>query len=607
MVSRRNFFSIFIMMAVLLFMFQFSQVYKESGNDYDTNEYVAKAAVSGADRWQDAGLTLSDPALTEKEYVIFFGREGSDLEDIVSQWCTYTKRNLMILSDTKEYDRMGDSAPEMVLIDSSALDFSKETEKLIQMAGQGSTIVFCNLPDAEVIKKQDSLRELLGIRSVQETQTQIQGVHLFSDFLLGGEALYLAMDEEEAKERQDMELAVPWYITGKGTKTYMTGLMEEEEIDREEYPALIWRNKFDDAFVFAVNGDYMSGLTGLGILDAIAYEASDYEIYPIVNAQNVMMVDYPGFSSENGERMMALYSRDARAVYRDVMWPSVAAMAKRNNLKLTCYISPQFDYSDGNEPTPEDAVFYLQQLNEIDGEAGRSLICGEEVTLAEKNARDNAFYAGAVEDYQFGAAYAGQTVSPEMKEELTGSLQGIRTLGCGYGAKYPLLSYYTDEVTLQCATGESREFTYSMDLQFRSLMTALGYSNVVIDMHPVIWPEGKEDQWENYFDEVSSNISTYWNRFPAFSRTTLTESDRRVRALLNLDYTHQRVQDTIYLKVSGMDEEAWFLLRTHGEQVTDAQGAEVARVEKDAYLIYVSLGQAEIHMQKSDEILEYPY
>ena len=40
MVSRRNFISIILMMAVLFFMFQFSQVIKIRGNDYNINEYI---------------------------------------------------------------------------------------------------------------------------------------------------------------------------------------------------------------------------------------------------------------------------------------------------------------------------------------------------------------------------------------------------------------------------------------------------------------------------------------------------------------------------------------------------------------------------------------
>lgn len=39
MVSRRNFFGILVMMAVLLFMFQFSSVIKENESDYNINAY----------------------------------------------------------------------------------------------------------------------------------------------------------------------------------------------------------------------------------------------------------------------------------------------------------------------------------------------------------------------------------------------------------------------------------------------------------------------------------------------------------------------------------------------------------------------------------------
>ena len=42
MVSKRRFFILIMMMFVLLFMFQFTQVVKENGNTYDTNLYLQK-------------------------------------------------------------------------------------------------------------------------------------------------------------------------------------------------------------------------------------------------------------------------------------------------------------------------------------------------------------------------------------------------------------------------------------------------------------------------------------------------------------------------------------------------------------------------------------
>lgn len=58
MISRRNFLIILLMMGVLLFMFQFSQLVKENGNDYETNEYYGTGLLSGEDAWQPAQKSL---------------------------------------------------------------------------------------------------------------------------------------------------------------------------------------------------------------------------------------------------------------------------------------------------------------------------------------------------------------------------------------------------------------------------------------------------------------------------------------------------------------------------------------------------------------------
>ncbi|MBQ4536564.1 MAG: DUF2194 domain-containing protein [Lachnospiraceae bacterium] len=604
MVSRRNFFSIFIMMAALLFMFQFSQVFKESGNDYNVNQHVKAIVPDASGSWQDAGLDLNSSELKENDYIVFIGDTEKETGRIVTQWCTYSKRNLVVLDSTDEYELGMAVAPEMIVLDSAQLNYQNELGKIMKMGEEKVPMVFCGLPHASVVYRQTRLQELLGIEEVRQEEVAIDGVYLFPDFLLGGEALYQVMQEED-EERQDLELTVPWYVTDAGTKTYVTGVMDADEVEREEFPAIIWRNTYEGTMIFTVSGDYMSDLTGLGILDAIAYEIKPFEIYPVVNAQNVMLVDYPGFASENEERLMQIYSRDARAVLRDVMWPSISALAERNKLKLTCYFSPQYDYADDREPVSKDVTFYLQQLNEIDAEAGKSLTYTGDITLAQKNEKDNAFYADAVDGYRFTAAYAGEELPKDLKAALTQKeMADIRTVASVYQEEIPLLSYYTEDVTLQCATGTSKEYTYSMDLKSRALMTSLAYSNVLIDMHSVMWPETVEDQWEHYFDNASSNISTYWTGFSTFDRTTLTESDERVRALLNLDYVIRENGNTVFMQISGA-EEAWFILRTHGEEISSITGGEYEKIEKNAYLIHTQASGVTFTLRPAEEVLQY--
>ena len=603
MVSRRNFFSISIMMAVLLFMLQFSQVIKASGNNYNINEYLEKEHIlSGADRWQPRELA-------EPGYVVFIGNPKGPVGEVVLQWCDYTKRNRLVFSGVEELMLPEENLPKLVLIDSDAVDFEKDTTALINLTKEGISLVFCNLPDMGVIRGNARLRSLLGISEVGQYRPKVLGIELFSGFLVGGEAVYQVQRRDD-EELQDLQLIVPWYRTNNGTKTYMVGLMEideedEDGIKREDFPAIIWRNSYEDAMVFAVNGNYMSSLTGLGILDAFIYDMEPYQIYPVINARNTVVANYPNFSSENEVKLNQLYSRNPEALYRDVMWPSIAAVSERFDLRLTCYLMPQYFYADELQPSGSQLVFYFQQFKEIGAEAGVTLEYAGDASLDVKLAQDENFFKDMAESYRFGTFYAGNKISGELDDLLEdGVFKDIRTLVASRLAGYPLVSYYTDEVTLQCLTADARDYTYSQDLQMRSLVTALGYTNVLVDLTDVTWPQSEDDEWQNYFDDVSSNISTYWSRFREFSATSLSESDAHVRSFLNLGYKESREGETISLQVENAGEEAWFVLRTHNETIVQVDGGTYEEVEKNYYLLHVLSEHVEIQLKADSYSLD---
>lgn len=77
----------------------------------------------------------------------------------------------------------------------------------------------------------------------------------------------------------------------------------------------------DNGSVFAVVGDYLKDSSASGLLDGMLAEASDYTIYPIVNAQNLSMVDFPVFADENSGEIQRLYSQRTTGMVRDIMWP----------------------------------------------------------------------------------------------------------------------------------------------------------------------------------------------------------------------------------------------------------------------------------------------
>lgn len=614
MVSRRNFFSIIMMMAVLLFMFQFSQIIKENASNYDVNEYAAEEP-SAAHRPQ-TGASGADGGF-DRERVVLLGDEGNALGGTVSQWCVYTKRVLTVL-ESPDAILSGAENPDLVLIDSGKLDFGRDTAALVELVQTGVPLIFCNLPDTQVLLENQALTELLGISQIREEPARAEGIHLFSGFLLGGEAVYQVRLPEESA-RQDLELAIPWYVTGKGTKTYMVGMMDEHKVEREDFPRIIWRNSCGNAMVFAVNGSYLDDLAGLGILDAMVFEMNAYTVYPVVNAQNMLVADFPVLAAENAAGMEAVYSRDPEAVMRDVMWPGITAMALNNKLRLTCFVNAKYDGADTAQPQTETLPFYLQQLREVSAEAGISFgyagasdgdgagyVGGAEAALADKLRSDREFYDALESNYRFAAAYF--EVLPEHLEETfaegAGRLADIRTVAYRDGGEHPLLSWREDGVTLQAVTGDAGEYSYSVDLRMRSLATALGYSNTLIGMHRAMWPDSEEDQWENYFDEIFSNVSTYWTKYGGFEQTVMSESDRRIRRFLGLDYEAEREDHRIALSLSG-EGDAWFVLRLHDEAVAGMQGGSFQKLEAGAYLIHAEESQVEITLKKADDVPEY--
>ena len=187
MVTKRRFLIMTVMMFVLLFMFQFSQVMKENGNEYDENQYVSATELSADDTWE----MLQDSA-KETKYAVLIGKRESAIGKHIAWWCTYTKRTLLVYNRLSECPDNQLRGAQIVLLASENIDYDQDVETLISLAKDGVSQMFCDLPAASVIEGNQELRELLGIEEVRAEQVELDGVNLFSGFLLGGQAIYRA-------------------------------------------------------------------------------------------------------------------------------------------------------------------------------------------------------------------------------------------------------------------------------------------------------------------------------------------------------------------------------------------------------------------------------
>lgn len=588
MVSRRKFFSIAIMMFVLLFLFQFSMVLRDRQNTYDVNSNLAPKQNDGKNVWKNEELDPASVGTTDRRYVLFVGDSSSDMAEAVSRWCTYAKWDISKCSSMEKFKENDKNLPGMLILESEKYALDDNLKKIEELEQKGVIIVFGCLENAENIEKNQELQDFMGICKVVSAKTEITGVKLFEGLLLGGEVVYETPEDKDERDRQDLQLNVPWYQVGSGTKTYMVGLLDQskqkETVENEELPTLIWRNGIRNGSIFCVVGDYMKDSMALGLLDGMVAEASSYYIYPVVNAQNLSMINFPVFADENNEQMMELYSQSITGMARDIMWPSLISIVEKGGLKMTCFMQPQTNYEDGIEPTSRDLVFYLKQMKEQNAEAGLSLQYKNAESLRDKLNQDAEFFRKADSSYKYGAAYTEEKdldiVKALMNTEL---MKNVSTLVCEYTEDEPVISYCTDSVTLQSVTSDGMNYTYSDDIRMRSIQSSLGYTNVMLNMQKIFWPERKKDRWQIMQKRFSSNLLTYWKNFTGFDSTTLSESNTRTRTFLNLDFSETRTDDEITLKTS--ESGSWFILKTHGEEIEEIEGGTQKKLEDNVYLI----------------------
>ena len=105
MVSRRNYFTITVILFVVFFLFQFTNVALEVWNDYETNTYIvnmeelpdrsqvyrvgegdSETSVTGQTETQDADYV-------PKDVVIYIGDKEDSVGKVVHTWVMYSKRN----------------------------------------------------------------------------------------------------------------------------------------------------------------------------------------------------------------------------------------------------------------------------------------------------------------------------------------------------------------------------------------------------------------------------------------------------------------------------------------------------------------------------------
>ena len=588
-ITIRNFISILLSMALLFVLFLGTLYVQDASNDYRVNAYEPQEYLKEDTAWSDAEASGN---------AVYFGDAASGLHHTAQQWSTFRKLKLNAYSDISS--KHLDSDTRIVLIQGDLIH-AEQYDAIHDLCSSGVPVVFMDLPEAEVINGSENLREILGIHEVRSEAVQLTGIHLFSGFLLGGEAIYQPENEEE-ENLQDLDLEIPWYVTLQGTETWMTGMMEEtDDPSFNEYlPAIIWKNHFNNSDVFAVNGDYCKdAMTGMGILSASLYQAQGMDLYPVVNAQNLSLLNFPEAADENQENMINTYGRSQTQFQSDIILSSLTSLVNRTGFRPSSFFLPQYVYTDENQPVYGMLEQFLWKLSTLQGEMGLSLMHDPSSGMPDKITSDTAYLEGQNVGYRMLSAYTAED-DPAVYSAMDESplFQEIQTIVTPYDASEEVFSYEGGRL-VQRLTSSAVDYTYASDLQLKGLETALAYSSVGFDVLPSLWPQDEQHQWQNYSKRAMAVLSTYWEPFEGFARTTMTQSDTKVRSFLaqNCSWNMEDSQLRVHC-----EREGDFLLRLLNEK----PAGDDTKVEDHTWLVHLQEGDSVITLEKDGSLEVQP-
>lgn len=597
MVSHRNYLAITIVMLVVFFLFQFTNVALESRNAYESNSYAVdkewlqkKSGVYGAGDLEEGNKEgVWD---VSRDVIVYIGHKDVPVRKVVNTWSAYSKKQIKSYETLEEYGRLREDdrtdSPQMLVINSGDMDWKNERTagQLDEYVRSGINLVFSGLPDVSVIKDSRQLKRLFGIKEIKEEETTADGLHLNAGFFLGGETAYQAGNQEEYEERQNMELVFPWYILASGTRTYMRGLYEEQVLEEEDCPAVIWRNRLGRGYVFVINGPYMEDAAGLGILSAVWAQSEDYVIYPVINAQNMIFANYPGLADENREEMTERYGRTMSEMMRYNAWPAVVSVYQKSTMGLTCMLAPQYDYEDDNYPNQSDFLYYMKRLNEQKVEVGLSALSVSDTPLEKKLGEDARLMEETIPGYRFASLYCRDLPDDAIDSALSDKfLETVRTVVTDYSGDAEVVGYQSEQITRQTVISDGYRHTFLEDFRARALETALAYTSVLADMSQAAYPGDTNHTFEKIIYDFGWNTQHYWGVFQGFARTTVSECDDHIRNFLAVDYKETRKNNSIRLDVAGPQMPVWFILRINEGNVSRVIGGSWTKIEDQVYLI----------------------
>ncbi len=590
MISKRNYFTITMMMLVMFFLFQFTGAAKLMLSHYEINEY-------DTGKRPETPKNLFEPeSLTEGSFVWYYGT-NLHFWNMLQEYCRYRRFHLVRAKSVKQMATYEAKMAQLYCIEGSQMT-ENDVSPTQYLLRKRVKVCFLDLPSTDFLGNHLGFTKNLGIIHIENDRTLLDGIRLSDGFLLGGSYYYQTQKPEDKLKLQDFSLVRPWYVVGSGCTIYLSGILPEKEeyekIQAGYFPSLLWSYRGNTgSIVFCSNGEYLQDIGGMGLLLAMESTVSEYTIYPVVNASCLVFENFPTFAEENTDTLHEKYERTAEGVIRDLIWPATASLPERTSFKPTYLISDCLRNDRAKRFDKDVVEEFFELIRELHGEVGLSI----SVNGNTDGVRD--YFGQMMPKYRFLSGGIGmETPSDAEMIYQTAGFDGISTFLEKPALTERLLYMYNQTLVLSVINDDGREHTFSKDLHARSIATGMGLVCSYVDLSRLIYPSDVNDELQIALKDIASRVETYYRPLRRIEATSLTELGERARTYLSCQYSSKKNGNQISLVSNAAKETPqYYFLRIPGMEIKTVSMGRYRKLQDSFYLLEVPSGKIEIETQ----------
>lgn len=392
-------------------------------------------------------------------------------------------------------------------------------------------------------------------------------------------------------------------------------------LETEGDPAipLLWERPYGLGRVAMFNATLISGKSSRGLVWAVLHALEDMLVYPIINAGMVFIDDFPAPQPEGfNEHLLEDFGYDIQGFYRHHWWPDMKLLSWDPGVLYSGVLIES--YNDRVEPPFEESVeetllrFYASELLHAGGEVGlhgynhmplnlEGFAYPEDVEYNLWPSEENMALS-LRELYAYGHRLFPEAkfqtyvppsnfLSPAGQAVLRQTLPDVRVIS----------GLYLDEEGVDALIqefGEEADGSISVPrLSSGFIRSEFGWGVIASELalHGVfshfIHPDDVLDEergatagWSEMYAEFSDMMRSIAETYPELRFATAAEGAAAVQRYDRLGITRTQTEDTLYIELTGLYDDAWLALLTQ-KKPKSIQGGELHPVTDRLYWIEV--------------------